>query len=117
MRFEPDNNNNTLYRIINYLRFLIVFCMSFGFGSLFSLFIIKDLYFKGVYAGIAMFGLLIAFGTISFLMSLVPKEDIDEIYKMLEEELEKRKDELRKKKEELKNKDKKKDGEREQDNS
>lgn len=111
MRLGPEDSN-TIVRIMNYLKFLIVFCLSFGLGGWFAVIVNNDLYIKGLYAGMSMFGLIIAFGTISFLMSLVSKDDIDAIYKMLEEELEKRREELKKNQQEKKNK--KKDEQRKQ---
>ena len=97
MRFEPENDNNILFRIVNYLNSLSLFCLCIGLGSLIATLFINDDYTKGLYTGVSAIAVIIFAGTLSFLMSLIPKDDIDEIYKMLEEELNRHKEEKKKK--------------------
>lgn len=97
MRFEPENNNNILFRIVNYLKSLSLFCLCIGLGSLIAILFINDDYTRGLYIGVSAIAAIIFAGTLSFLMSLIPQDDIDEIYKMLEEELNRHKEEKKKK--------------------
>ena len=114
MQFNSNDSNNMLIRALEYLKMLMTFCGCISFASFIILPFITNLYIKGVYAGIAMLAIVIAVGTFLFIFSLIPKEDVDELYRMLNEELERRREELKKKKEELKSKNK--DGEQNNNN-
>lgn len=104
MKFESDDNN-ILMQTLMYLKMQMAFCLCICCGSIVMIPIIDDLYLKGVYTGFAILSMILLLGTLSFIASLVPKEDFDEMYRQLEEELERRKEELkRRRREELKTK-------------
>ena len=99
----PDDNN-MLMRTFAYLKMLMTFCMCICAGSITMVPLTDDLYVKGIYVGFAILAMVIMMGTISFIVSLVPKDEFDALYRHLEEELERRREELRQKREEIKKK-------------
>ena len=85
-----DDNNNPIFRIMEYINMLMTFCWYVGcFCGLMFIILPSDL-LAWEFAGAAGLAFVIFFGTMRFLISLIPQNVIDEMREEIRRELNKK---------------------------
>ena len=85
-----DDNNNQIFRIIEYISMLMNFCWYVGCFCGLMFIILPSDPLAWEFAGAAGLAFVIFFGTMRFLISLIPQDVIDEMYEEIRRELDKK---------------------------
>ena len=85
-----DDNNNPIFRLMEYINMLMNFCLYVGcFGGLMFI-ILPSGPLSWEFAGAAGLAFVIFFGTMRFLISLIPQDVIDDMREEIRRELDKK---------------------------
>ena len=85
-----DDNNNPIFRIMEYINMLMTFCWYVGCFCGLMFIILPSGPLAWEFAGAAGLAFVIFFGTMRFLISLIPQDVIDEMREEIRRELDKK---------------------------
>ena len=85
-----DDNNNPIFRIMEYINILMNFCWYVGCFCGLMFIILPSDPLAWEFAGAAGLAFVIFFGTMRFLISLIPQDVIDEMCEEIRRELDKK---------------------------
>ena len=85
-----DDNNNPIFRIMEYINMLMTFCWYVGCFCGLMFIILPSGPLAWEFAGAAGLAFIIFFGTMRFLISLIPQDVIDEMREEIRRELDKK---------------------------